>query len=91
LIYQFPRRLVEACPPAISTDGVSRQQSGRVANAGARLILAPDWKPIVWTAWRVSPPAGFPEDLSPAIVEAIENVSARSSQYQEQHQRGVSS
>jgi catechol 2,3-dioxygenase len=20
-----------------------------VANAGARLILAPDWKPIVWT------------------------------------------
>ena len=39
----------------------------------------------------VSPPAGFPEDLSPAIVEAIEKVSARSSQYQEQHQRGVSS
>ena len=27
----------------------TRRQPGRSLNAGARLILAPDWKPIVWT------------------------------------------
>jgi hypothetical protein len=51
-----------------------------VANAGARLILAPDWKPIVWTeeqlcfrrpvygrpqGWRCAPPPPAADGLDP--------------------------
>ena len=33
-------------PPVVSAPAGNRVE---LANAGARLILAPDWKPVVWT------------------------------------------
>ncbi len=48
-----------------------------VANAGARLILAPDWKPIVWTeaerrkgqAWGLKTIESFHTHGTPTIEE----------------------
>ena len=33
--------------------------ASKLANAGARLILAPDWKPIVWTEARAQEGPGL--------------------------------
>src|SRR5207253_5086441 len=49
-----------------------------VANAGARLILAPDWKPIVWTeeerkkgqAWGLKTIESFHTHGTPPVCEA---------------------
>ena len=48
-----------------------------VANAGARLILAPDWKPIVWTeeerkkgqAWGLKTIESFHTHGTPPLID----------------------
>jgi catechol 2,3-dioxygenase len=51
-----------------------------LANAGARLVLAPDWKPIIWTeaerrrgqAWGLQTIASFHTHGTPPLPEGIE-------------------
>ncbi|NNM71471.1 catechol 2,3-dioxygenase [Enterovirga aerilata] len=53
-----------------------------LANAGARLILAPDWKPIVWTeaerrkgqAWGLKTIESFHTHGSPTLEEMLEDI-----------------